>query len=381
MKVEQIKLTEKNRESGSFEAIAKLQPQLVLVFGATSFFKKQQFVDRLKKETKAIHIVGCSTAGEIANDGVSDNSCVVTGVHFDVDPQIVIAKTSSKGIDDSRSAGEKLGSQLAGSKCHSVFLISKGVNINGSALIEGLKSKIPDSTLITGGLAGDHAAFQMTYTLHGAEVDSDMILALGFQNTSVHCSFGSMGGWEKFGPMRKVTQATGNILHTLDGQPALSVYKEYLGSYADQLPGIGLLFPLEVRSTESDVHGGLIRTILGVDEKTGSLILAGDIHENTFVRLMNAKNEGLVKGAHEAAKLANRFSNEHDKLSILISCVGRKLVMGPDVEDEIDAVRGVIESSTLTGFYSNGEICPSGAVTNCLLHNQTMTITTISEAG
>ena len=67
-------------------------------------------------------------------------------------------------------------------------------------------------------------------------------------------------------------------------------------------------------------------------------------------------------------------------LALMVSCVGRKVVMGGRVEEEIEAVASVLgDEATLAGFYSYGEISPAHNGAACLLHNQTMTIGYLSE--
>ncbi len=239
---------------------------------------------------------------------------------------------------------------------------------------------------MTGGLAGDGPRFQKTYTLINDTVSTDTAVALGFKGGEIKISYGSAGGWEPFGLERRVTRAVSNVLYELDGKPALQLYKEYLGEKAKELPSSGLLYPLCMLKEgiavggEDAASGGLIRTILSVDEKEGSLVLAGDMPEGSTVRLMHAKTEGLIKGAQQAsAQACSPGMAGKPCLGVLISCVGRKLVMGHDVDEEVEAVKAAFgPKSVLTGFYSYGEICPS--VQNdrkpCL-HNQTMTVTRV----
>ena len=127
---------------------------------------------------------------------------------------------------------------------------------------------------------------------------------------------------------------------------------------------------------------GLIRTILGIDEAIGSLTLAGDIAEGCYLRLMHATNDSLVDGAHEAAistGVDGQSSAQH--LALLVSCVGRKLVMGARVDEEVEAVTAVLGGNVrVAGFYSYGEISPgSDDSAGSDLHNQTMTITHLTE--
>jgi hypothetical protein len=172
------------------------------------------------------------------------------------------------------------------------------------------------------------------------------------------------------------------VLYELDGEPALAVYKRYLGEHAKGLPASGLLFPFAMLGDDHSASG-LIRTILGVDEAAGSLTLAGDIEANGYLKLMHSNTDALVDGAEAAAQAAQAMlTPKGTGLALLVSCVGRKLVMGGRVDEEVEAVGDVFGlGATLTGFYSYGEISPSEGLSECKLHNQTMTITYLSEVA
>ena len=177
-----------------------------------------------------------------------------------------------------------------------------------------------------------------------------------------------------------MTKSIGNILYELDGQPALELYKKYLGSHAAELPASALLFPLNLLIKDTEIS--LVRTILSVNDTDGSMTFAGDIPQGEYVRLMKANYDQLVDGANGAAEMSKvSLKNSEPDLAILISCVGRKLVLKQRVEEELEAVREVIgNNTTMTGFYSYGEICPIKPFEqHCELHNQTMTITVFKE--
>ena len=180
-----------------------------------------------------------------------------------------------------------------------------------------------------------------------------------------------------FGPERLVTKSEGNVLYELDGQPALRLYKEYLGELASDLPASGLLFPLALRSDGDDKE--LVRTILAVDDERESLTFAGEIPIGHRAKLMQASFERLLDGAEGAAEYALERTSHNARLSIAISCVGRRLVMGERAEDELEATLHVLPPGiSQIGFYSYGEISPF-LEGSCDLHNQTMTLTTIGE--
>jgi hypothetical protein len=311
---------------------------------------------------------------------VYDNNCIITAIKFD-NTEVKAVTTEILDMLDSFGAGERLGLALPQAGLTGVFILGTGVAINGSALVAGLQSKLKPETRISGGLAADAGAFKQTWTLGPVGSSDKHIVAIGLYGTHVQLSYGTFAGWEPFGPMRKVSRCDQNVLFELDGERALDIYKRYLGDYAEGLPGSGLLFPFEMLDSERE-KSGIFRTILGIDEDQGSLTLAGDINPDGYLRLMHSSTDKLIEGAETAAKtaLANHTGPNHSALGILVSCIGRKLVMGDRIDEEVEAVANTLgENTCITGYYSNGEIAGGEFLGACRLHNQTMTITWISE--
>jgi hypothetical protein len=380
MKIAQFVLKNLANDQHQLASLAALDPQLVLVFGYTEHFADPQLVQCLMAHFPNAQRVGCSTAGEISPAGVINHATVVTAIRFD-SVSFTVATADLESMEKSFEAGANLAKQLSKPDVGAVMVLGQGVSINGSAMIEGMVSELGTSMPITGGLAGDDAAFVKTYVLSNEGVSTSQIVGIGFTGEKLVFSHGSFGGWKPFGPTRKVTRCVGNVLYELDGEPALNVYKRYLGDYAKDLPGSGLLFPFEMLSDARESLGQ-IRTILGVNEEDGSLVLAGVINPDGFLRLMHAHTNDLVDGAETAANatISNAPDCDGQALGLLVSCVGRKLVMGGRVDEEVEAVQDILgENTVLCGFYSNGEICPGYQLEACSLHNQTMTITYLAE--
>ncbi len=363
--------------------LAAIAPQLVLVFGAVQRMTEPGLFETLKDAFPEAELAGCTTAGEIGAGGVSDGELVINALHFG-DSTVRAAVTDLAGMADSRAAGQRLGLALAAPGLVHVLVLGQGVQINGSALIEGLGESLGAGVVLSGGLAGDGGAFERTWTLSSRGLSQRQIVAIGFSGARLRVGNGSFHGWKPFGPVRKVTRSAGNVLYELDGQPALDIYKRYLGEHAKGLPASGLLFPFEMLGEDRGALG-LIRTILGVDEPTGSLVLAGNIVEDGYLRLMHASTDSLVDGAMAAAEAAHEAGPDAgagESLVLLVSCVGRKLVMGARVDEEVEAVQAVFgPNASIAGFYSNGEISPMRDLLTCHLHNQTMTVTHIAEAA
>ena len=379
MKVSQVVIRNSAPGISDFAALAAINPGLVLAFGSVDAIKGSAAA--LAQAFPGAHRVGCSTAGEISQDGVNDGTLVVTAAQFDA-TQIAQFSTVLAGMEDSFSAGKRLALGLHREGLRAILIFGQGVAINGSAVLSGMTEVLGAEIPITGGLAGDGGAFQQTWILDDAGASSDRLVCIGLYGDKLEFSHGSFGGWSPFGPARKVTRCENNVLFELDGESALEIYKKYLGEHAKGLPASGLLFPFAMLGSDH-TEVGLIRTILAVDEAAGSLTLAGEIDPNGYLRLMHANTDALVDGAEAAAQAALKMqANPGAGLALLVSCVGRKLVMGGRVDEEVEAVGDVFGSgATLAGFYSYGEISPFTRAVECKLHNQTMTITYLSETA
>jgi hypothetical protein len=295
--------------------------------------------------------------------------------HTAIDTKIAAVQSAN----ESYAAGELLAQQLYTPALRGVLVLSDGIGVNGSELVRGLNAVLPSSVVTTGGLAGDGERMERTWVIKDGAPQSGFVSGVGLYGERVRISHGSRGGWDIFGPERLVTRSEGNVLYELDGRPALQLYKRYLGERASGLPATAMLFPLALRADSSD-QKSIVRTILAVDEQTQSMTFAGDIPQGYLAQLMRANFSRLVDGAADAALMAQeRQPQAPPVLSIAISCVGRRLVLGGHTEEELEAtLDGLPEGTQQIGFYSYGEISPY-EIGHCDLHNQTMTLTTISE--
>jgi hypothetical protein len=352
--------------------------QLVLLFGSTAVLKDQQHLAEIKQAYSAAHLLGCSTSGEIYETQVFDDSLVATAIQFE-DTQIQGVRVKLSDGISSFEAGERLAKELDKAGLVHVFVLTDGLHVNGSELVAGLAAHLPSHVAITGGLSGDGARFQETLVFWDSVPEQEVIAAIGLYGDRLRVGYGSLGGWDSFGPERLITRSRGNVLYDLDGKSALELYKTYLGEHAKGLPATGLLFPLSLRTPESTMP--VVRTILAVSEAQQSMTFAGDMPEGAYARFMKANFDRLVDGATGAAKTSyEAIGSSSPDLAVLISCVGRKLVLKQRIEEEVEGVRDVLGDQTvLTGFYSYGEISPFTPGAKCELHNQTMTITTFSE--
>ena len=340
---------------------------LVLVFGTSDLDEVEGPIADLVRAFPQSMVVGCSSAGEIHGACVGDGGLVVAVAMFEK-ATLRTARVDAGSVD----SGALLARELMDSDLKAMFVLSDGISVNGTALLDGIHSVVGQDVVVTGGLAGDGTRFERTWVLAGGKARSGQIVAVGLYGDAVGVSHGSRGGWDAFGPERVVTRSKGNILYELDGEPALALYKAYLGDRAADLPASALLFPLALR-TSAERDRPVVRTILSIDEENQALRFAGDIPQESLVQLMRANFDRLIQGASEAGHAAAPAPGE--SLTIAISCVGRRIVLGERTEEEVEAALEAAPHDELVGFYSYGEISPFSVGQRAILHNQTMTLT------
>lgn len=351
---------------------------LVIVFAAAEYDDQPARFQELRDAYPQAQLIGCSTAGEIHGPYVSDGTISVSVLQFE-HSRVASACSPLQDPAHSYAVGQQLARQLLAPDLRALFVLADGLFTNGSELIEGINSIVSPGVIVTGGLAADGDRFRRTWVLHGQTAQARQVSLTGLYGDRLRLTHGLGGGWDSFGPERRITHSEGRVLYEVDGRPALALYKEYLGERASELPAAGLLFPLSIRRDTDDVQR-LVRTIRGIDESRQSLTFAGDVPQGYLAELMRANIDRLVTGAsHATAQATPLAPTASATLSIAISCVGRRLVLGERSEEETElALDSLPDGTQQTGFYSYGEISPHGQGPS-KLHNQTMTITTFSE--
>ena len=380
MKLQQIKADENNNEIILFatDQFNSLNANLVIAFGERLFLEKTVPYQKLKGLYPNATIVICSTSGQISNNNLVQNNLVATAIAFEK------SKIRATEVDillnpDIKILGKKIKEDLLSDDLKSILVFSEGSFINGTELINELILQTRETVPIFGGLAGDEYNFEKTIVGLNSDASPGKIVAIGFYGDNIHFGFASEGGWSDFGPEREVTHSEKNILYKIGDRFALDLYKEYLGKYAEELPGSSLYFPLSMK--ENPLSEPVVRTILSIDEEKKSMTFAGNIPIGSKIRLMKGNFDKLIDASYNAASLIHKNQSNNPELALLVSCVGRKIVLGDRIEEEIEVVREVFgDNMLICGFYSYGEISPTLNKVACELHNQTMTITTIYES-
>jgi hypothetical protein len=361
-------------KNGAFSNESGIDANLVLAFGECEEFKSSAFFDALKARYPNAVIAGCSSSGNIMSGTISHDDIVITAVKSEK----ASFKLVSEALDDtdkSFDVASKLSSALDGDSLAHIIVISEGLAINGTEIARGFNES-KAHVGVSGGLAGDGIDFKETFVMANAPASSKTVAAIGIYG-DVKIKTGSFAGFDEFGAERKVTKSVGNIIYEIDGEPALDLYKRYLGEEAKELPMSGLYFPISVKEPKGE--NSVIRTLLAIDDEAKSLTFAGTVEEGSSLKLMKSNIDSLIKNAGFAAEKA-RDDGYSSGLCLAVSCVGRMIIMKQLVEEELDEVQNILgDKVAVTGFYSYGELAPFEGLKECSLHNQTMTLTVVYE--
>ena len=344
---------------------------LVFVCAEHPYFKEAQCYEDIRTFFPSAEIVGCSSSGNISGDLISDQDIILSAISFSA-TQVIVKNALIEG-DDVESAVSRLVEEFSDSKPKHLFALSDGLSISGSDFTKTLNTLgIP----VTGGLAGDADRFKTSWVMVNGPAMQHQVALIGFYgDLNISCGFST--GWREFGPERRVTRSVKNIVYEIDHKPALEIYTKYLGELAEELPGSGLRFPLSV----VDTHSGrsYVRTLLGVNWEEMSLNFAGDVPQGSLCKLMKTDIDSLIDASANLTNDLHLAASKNDSLCLVVSCVGRRLVMDQIAGEEIEAIQSILgPKTTVFGFYSYGEIAPFEP-SDCALHNQTTTLTLLSE--
>jgi hypothetical protein len=378
MKIQQILIDDQSDKEIIFSSpdFSATKANLVLAFGEREFLESSLPYKKLKELYSEAQIVICSTSGQISNLNIVENKIVSTAIELEKST-IKIAEIDLIKNKNLEELGLVVKNELLKKDLKLIVVISEGSFVNGTELVNELEKQTNYSLPIFGGLAGDKVAFLKTIVGLNQDAKEGKVVVIGFYGDALNFGSGCEGGWSDYGPEREVTLSEKNVLYKIGDHYALDIYKEYLGKYANDLPSSALYFPLSMKETKDS--SSVVRTILSIDEKTKSMTFAGNIPQGSLVRLMKGNFDKLIDASYKAASQAFSSHSKEPDLAIIVSCVGRKIVLGNRIDEEFEAVKEVSGKTLLCGFYSYGEISPVKDYKFCELHNQTLAILTISE--
>lgn len=360
-------------------------PNLVIVFSSVKK-NQEEVISGVREVSKDAPLIGCSSAGEITNEGVYDGSVAVMAIKSD--GMKVILGSGGELKNGARRSGSKLAESIKSQYFFDskyVLFFTDVLNGNGSDVVRGIKDVLGGDFLIVGGASGDDFQFKETFQYLYDKVLRSSVVGAGISG-SVVLGVGVRHGWSPIGIPMKVTKSNGAVLEELDGKPALSIYEDYFGKKAEELKKeplakMAITYPLGM-----GIEGNselLIRDPITVDDK-GAITCAAEIPMGSEIRLMIGSKEDAIEAARDAAKQAkDQLNGKEAKAVIIFNCIARKKLLGKDAFEEIQAIKSVLgEDVPILGFYTYGEIAPLGGnVSKCNsnFHNETTVILAFGE--
>lgn len=325
-------------------------------------------------------LYGCTTAGEIHNQNTYESRIVAT--LFDMDASFFKTQLYAHKGDDVFYVAQTMGQEAATFfEQPSVLVASGGLFVDAEKLTYGLKAGLGADVPIFGGLAGDNLTRRGTYAFTEAGYTNSGIASVVFDNEKIRMKGMAVSGWEPLGVEHTITKAEGNIIHSINNEPALEVFVKYFGYFdntdatLNELSTLSAQYPFQM--VRPDGTTVLRSTIFG-SETDGTIILAGSVQSGDKFRFSIAPGfEVLEQTVEEFKEL--KASEDSPEAIILYSCKGRQAAFGPMIKDEIEGIYAHWEKPMI-GFFSYGEI---GQTKNgsCDLHNETCCLVTLKDVS
>jgi hypothetical protein len=328
-------------------------------------------------DTCDIDLLGCTTAGEITDDTLTENSISCLLMDFSKDKYRLHFIHNTEGVAETGQALRQLAQDDFQNPA--MIICSAGVLNDGEQVVEGLKYYDKNEIPLFGGLAGDDLQILNTYVFNRKEHTNNGIASIVFDSDKVEIKGLATSGWEALGSENTVTKAQGNIIYAINNEPALDFFVRFFGDKEDMdmkgipLSTVSAQYPLQVMR---DADYAVLRSPIYSDEKNRSLTLVGSIKEGDKFRFSISPGIEVIEKTITEFKSFNQETPDVDAL-ILFSCKGRHAALGPFIEDEI---KGIYDQwhKPMIGFLSYGEI---GNLRNgiCEFHNETCCLVTIKE--
>lgn len=330
---------------------------------------------------EAIDLIGCTTAGEIANDQLLNHSLVA--MLLDLSRDFYTLKMEK---NEAQAAQKNSEIRQAGIKIRhfadeifqnpALIVVAAGIFNDGEQIVEGLKNgqrEIP----IFGGLAGDDLNIKETIIFDKNGICHNGLLALILDNDRIAIQGLATSGWEPLGAPMKITKVKENIIYEINQRPALDFFIDFFGAYEqitpERISTLSAQYPFQVKRNGNWV----LRSPISANEQDRSLVMLGALYEGDEFRFSISPGPELVEQVvDEFGGFKDNQEVEADAL-ILFSCTGRKAALGPFLEDEI---AGIYQhwNCPMIGFLTYGEI---GNISNgnCEFHNETCSLVALKE--
>jgi len=300
-------------------------------------------------------VFGATTAGEIFADethGVKEKEEGIVCMLLDINPEFLSLRLLQ--VEDNRyyEVGQEV-SRWAQNKFSNtaVITVTSGLNFDNDAYTQGLISDGIEYAF--GGASGDDLILKDTFVFSKDNFSTHGVIALALNKDKINIAGARAFGWTGIGKERFVTKADKNIVYEIENKPAIEFYKKYLNITNDDMPQVGIEYPLEVVMRNGQIA---YRAVLEIDEENGALIFAGHVEEKSRVRLSSAKGKEIITHVEDSISTVMKESLDFKpEVALVFPCCSRKQVLGDMAIKEIEAVYNNAKTPII-GFYAYGEI-------------------------
>ena len=349
-------------------------PTLAIVFIAED--SERDAITKLLSE-KNIKIFGASTGSNLIDEDIESGATVI--LLLDIKPEYFRLEIKSTVSVSTKENAEQIAKTAKASfKQPSFLIISGGLTTDGDQIIEGIENICGKGTTIFGGLAADGLKMERTYVFTNDILTDKGLLALIFDEEKIELNGVAVGGWKPIGIDRVITKCDGNVVYTIDDEPALSFIKRYAGLKdinADNALNFLLASNFQLQLQRENKHP-VMRTPMWANINDGSIVFAGSLPQGSKVKLSLLPGFEVIDATKTEFLKYQKEQPEVDAL-IVFSCAGRQITLGPYVSEEVDGIKK-IWNAPLVGFFCYGEI---GKVVSGQheFHNMTCSLATLKE--
>ena len=349
------------------------QPNAAVIFSSVEM-ELREVVSFL--QPLSVRTFGCSSCGEFLYDNpnqvISEGGLVC--LMMTLVPETFDIKLFNGAGQSSFNLGNGIG-KWAGELFEkpAILLLASGLDTDGEQLVKGIQHVAGSDITMFGGLAGDDARFKETFVFSENTLQNNGAIAMVFDTKRYDIHGIATSGWVSIGADKTITHSEGNVVFTIDGKPALDVYKDYLSVRDTDLPEIGVEFPLLIKKPGSQ---DVLRAVINVDTQKKSLIFAGTVPNGATVTFSSSPGFEIIE--YTRNKVNEFFENNRETdVLILFSCMARHNALGPTISEEIDQA-WQNWAKPLIGFFTYGEI-GNNYNSACDFHNETFTMVSLKQ--
>ncbi|MCS6833759.1 MAG: FIST C-terminal domain-containing protein [Flammeovirgaceae bacterium] len=379
MKIEQLIWTKYKGWEIVEECGLRGKAQLLLAFGDRQLLEGMDKLLDLRHMYSAADIVLCSTAGEIMDVELHDDTISAVAIYWEKSHHKVV-RLKIDGYANSYQVGKDLVTQLPTEELKHVFLLADGLSLNGNEFVRGAYENLPSSVSINGGLAGDGFDFQRTLLGFNRLPESGVCLAIGFYGKDLLIGQGAAGSWEELRQEYIITRSDYNRLYELNHTPASKIYQEKLGDAYRHFNTSPYSFPVEIWA-DNNKNDSFVRMVKTIDDSKNALLMAGDAPQGFSLRILQTNVDLMLKGARRACEKAlKEFPKREAMLILLVNCLGRREILRNRTEEELEIARDLLgEQPVVCGMYGYGVLAAWTTYRKPFLQHQAYLITVLGE--